>query len=52
MNFSTVGAGDEIEPALPAWEVHRLRLVGLLARVPGGSWVTVVGPSSPWLITR
>ncbi len=38
------------EPALPAWEVQRLRLPGALTWRPWRSGVTVVDPSSPWLM--
>jgi hypothetical protein len=41
-----------IEPALSAWEVHRFPLPGPLTWRPWRSRVTVVDPSSPWLMAR
>ena len=41
-----------IELALSAWEAQRLRLAGTLSRRPWRSPVTLVNPSSPWLMAR
>ncbi len=41
-----------IELALSAWEAERLRLLGALSWRSWQSGVTVVDPSSPWLMAR
>jgi hypothetical protein len=41
-----------IEPALSAWEVERARPFMPLSSQPCRSWLTVVNPSSPWLMAR
>ena len=41
-----------IELALSAWEAQRLRLPGALTRRPWRPRVTLVAPSSPWLMAR
>ena len=41
-----------IELALSAWEALRLRLPGALTWRPWQSRVTLIDPSSPWLMAR
>jgi hypothetical protein len=46
------GAGDENRTRTISWEAQRLRLIGALTRRPWRSRVTLIDPSSPWLMAR
>jgi len=50
--FSGVERVTRIELALSAWEAQRLRLPGVLTWRSWRPRVTVVDPSSPWLMAR
>ena len=52
MTWAFVERVTRIELALSAWEAQRLRLPGALTRRPRRCRVTLVDPSSPWLMAR